>query len=651
MRLRIFVIVLLVLVVVSSGAFGASGISRAKASLDPWTLWVGPTALRGANIYQRRVYLELDGEDFMGSGPFGPPFVQSDFDALAAMGANYVNISCPGVFSEKAPYELDSAAEANLDALLGMAAAADLFAVISFRAGPGRTDFSICCFGEDWYDDTYIDDSVWSVQAAQDAWVAMWRYAAERYRNNPVVVGYDLMVEPNANEVLFDQWEPAVFYAEHGGSLADWNGLFPRIVEAIREVDAQTPILVQSMGYSAVDWLPWTRVIEDDRMIYAVHQYQPYVYTHQEEPLVNTYPGFFDGDEDGTAETIDRDWLDGLLGTVDTFIGDHQVVVAVNETGVMRWEPGAADYLSDEIGLLEDRGLNWAVWAWEPQWSPWATEVTEFNFRLGPDPSNTGDVSGNALETVLRGAWDDNVIRPSSSAGEALFVPAAANLPGLAGTRWRTDVELKSIGEAGVTLMVELLERERDNSAPRAVTVTVDQGRSRRLVNVLDELFNYEGAAALRLTPLSGQVLATSRTFTLDADGGSFGQFVPVVSASVATTNEGIAELIQLTGIPGSPGFRTNIGLVNVTAVGIEVIVNLHDADGGLLGTKSVSLGPLGYRQLGEVLVGLGQGPIGDASASVTTSTVGGVFLAYASVVDNQTGDAILLPAIGVESR
>jgi quinol monooxygenase YgiN len=640
---------LVALVFGSSVVHGAGGVSQAGQNLDAWTLWTGSTVLRGANIYQRRVYPELDGEDFLGTGIFGPPFGQSDFDALAAMGANYVNISCSGLFAEKPPYELDEAAQANLDALLGMAAAADLFAVISFRAGPGRAEFSICCYGEDWYDpEIHLDDSVWTTQAAQDAWVAMWRHTAERYRDNPVVVGYDLMVEPNANEVLFDEWDPQAFYDAHGDTLADWDQLFPRIVDAIREVDQLTPVLVQHMGYSAVDWLPLMKVIDDERTVYAVHQYQPYVFTHQEPPLTNTYPGVFDADEDGTAENVDREWLDALLGTVDEFISDHGVVVAVNEMGVMRWEPGAEVYLSDEIELLESRGLNWAVWAWEPQWPPWTTEVTEFNFRMGPDPSNTQDVPGNALETVVTGAWDDNSIRPSSTAGEPLFLAAAANLPGLAGTRWRTDLELKALGDGGVTLQVELLERDRDSSSTRSVTLMIEGGRSRRLVNVLDELFNYQGAAALRLTPLSGQVLATSRTFTRDAAGGSFGQFMPVVPESEATSVGESAELIQLTGIPGTPGFRTNIGLVNVTSTAIEVIVDLHGADGGLLGTQMVTLAPLEFRQLGEVLAGLGQGPIGDACASVTTSTVGGAFLAYASVVDNQTGDAILIPGIGV---
>jgi hypothetical protein len=47
--------------------------------------------------------------------------------------------------------------------------------VISFRTGPGRAEFSVCCLEDvgDWYDESYLNDSMWQDQDAQDAWVAM----------------------------------------------------------------------------------------------------------------------------------------------------------------------------------------------------------------------------------------------------------------------------------------------------------------------------------------------------------------------------------------------------------------------------------------------------------------------------------------------
>src|SRR3989304_159364 len=98
-----------------------------------------------------------------------PPYTQEDLDQLAAMGANYVTISPPGLCGEAPPYALDEDVQDNLDSLLGMIAEADMFAVISFRTGPGRSEFTF--YGGDWFDESYLNDSVWQDQSAQDAWV------------------------------------------------------------------------------------------------------------------------------------------------------------------------------------------------------------------------------------------------------------------------------------------------------------------------------------------------------------------------------------------------------------------------------------------------------------------------------------------------
>jgi len=390
--------------------------------VNKWSLWTGGTRLRGANIYQRRVYPELDGPDFMGSGPVGPPYTQEDFDRLAALGANYVNVSHAGLFTETPPYTLDQDIQDNLDNLLAMIAQADMFAVISFRTGPGRSEFTF--FWDevgDWFDASYLNDSMWQDQAAQDAWVDMWRYTAQRHRDNPIVVGYDLMVEPNANEVgsdalhdRLDIWDPEEFYANYAGTLYDWNQLYPRITAAIRRVDAGTPILIGGMAYSGVAWLPYLQPTGDPRTVYTVHQYEPVIYTHQEPPLTNTYPGLFDTDWDGEDDQFNRAWLENLLSTVDTFTATHGVPVAVNEFGVMRWEPGAAGFMDDQMDLFEQRGMNHALWVWDPAWEVWTEEVDAFNFRHGPDPSNHSDVELSDLMDVIVEYWGRNTLRPSS---------------------------------------------------------------------------------------------------------------------------------------------------------------------------------------------------------------------------------------------
>lgn len=382
---------------------------------DKWSLWTNGTQLRGANIWQRIVVPDLDGPDFLGRGYIGPPYTQEDFDRLAALGANYVNLSHPGLFTERPPYVLDEGAQANLDRLIEMAAKADLFVVITFRTGPGRSDFTFYRDGAgDWFDESLLIESVWNDRQAQDAWVEMWRYTAQRYRGHPLVVGYDLMCEPNANDVALGLYDPQEFYPQYAGSLYDWNQFYPRIVAGIREVDAETPILVSAMGWGAVDWLPVLQPVDAPRLVYMVHQYEPQdQYTHQEPPAGNTYPGRFDLDWDGSPDTFDRAWLDGYLSVVDDFRHEHGAPVSVNEFGVMRWVPNAADFMRDEMELFEQRGMNHALWVWDPAWQPWVGQVNDFTFRFGPDPRSAAEVDSD-LQNVIKEFWSRNKVRPST---------------------------------------------------------------------------------------------------------------------------------------------------------------------------------------------------------------------------------------------
>jgi len=383
--------------------------------LDKWSLWTNGTQLRGANNWQRIVVPKYDGDEFLGDGYIGPPYTQEDFNRLAALGANYVNLSHPGIFTERRPYVLDEQAQANLDNMIAMATEADLFVVITFRTGPGRNDFTFYR-DDDWFAPEDLIENVWNDAEAQAAWVEMWRHTAERYQGNPVVVGYDLMCEPNSNEIL-DEWDQDEFESAYGGSLYDWNAWYPKIVAAIREMDSETPILVGGNGYSALDWLHYLKPIEAERIVYTFHQYAPFMYTHQEPGGANTYPGQFDTDYDGQDDAFDQAWLENFLSVATDYADEHEAILAVNEYGAVRWGEGAADFMRDEMALFEELGLNHALWVWDPEWPPWNEGVNALNFRFGPDPENATDVD-NELQSVITDFWARNTVRPSNFSSE-----------------------------------------------------------------------------------------------------------------------------------------------------------------------------------------------------------------------------------------
>lgn len=362
-----------------------------------WALWTGTTCLRGANVYQ------IHDLSSGAPGTFYPRYTQTDFNRLAALGANVVNISHPGLYSETAPYALNTGAQANLDSLLAMIQEANMFAVITFRTGPGRNEAAIV--SELDFPALY---SVWTSQAEQDAWVAMWKYTADRYKNNAIVVGYDLMCEPHSNAIVaIPTYEPSGFYPAYADTLYDWNPLAKRITTAIREVDADTPILIGGMSWSGAAWLDSLTSNGDSKTVYMVHQYEPQTdYTHQSAPYANTY---------GTsAGTFTRDNLQTYFSYISSFKSSRGVPVAVNEFGVQRYQPNADQYLTDSMDIMESNGLNYSIWLWES--SDPNIDYDDFNFRRGTDPANHVDVSPNVLTTVIQKQFQKNTVRPSNRA-------------------------------------------------------------------------------------------------------------------------------------------------------------------------------------------------------------------------------------------
>ena len=389
---------------------------KADLSGAKWALWNEGPKLRGANIWQRIVVPDLDGSEFLGDGYIGPPYIQEDFNRLAAMGANYVNVSGPGLYTETPPYRLDPQVQSHLDQLLGMIQEADMFAVITFRTGPGRSDFTFYRDGAgDWFDPVLLREWIWEDQEAQDAWVEMWHYTADRYKDHPAVVGYDLMCEPHPGGIR-EIWEPEEFFNQYGGTIIDWNQLYPRISSAIREVDADTPILIGGMGWSSLRWLPYLEPTGDPRTVYIAHQYEPQTqYTHQDSfNPANSYPDSFDLDWDGVPDSFNKSWLEGYFQTISEFSKEGNLVVAVNEYGIVRWVPGGPEFLDDQLALFEDLGLNHAVWVWDPAWEFWTEEVNAMNYRFGTNPrSNTEDLP-NPLMDILIKYWSRNLLRPSN---------------------------------------------------------------------------------------------------------------------------------------------------------------------------------------------------------------------------------------------
>lgn len=244
------------------------------------------------------------------------------------------------------------------------------------------------------------------------------------------------------------------------------------------------------------------------------------------------------------------------------------------------------------------------------------------------------------MTRALRAWWLVALVASMAGAQE-LYVPAAAHNSGAGGTVWRTDLEVKARGDAPASFTVELLEERTANSDPLSATFSVEAGESLRLADVVDAVFGFTGSGALRLTAVQGAILATSRTFNTNPDG-TYGQYIPAYEAEKAAEHGNDYVLMQLS---SSESYRTNVGFVNTTDASLALEVDLYTASAVLLGSLPLTLRPCEMRQVPAVFTQVTNEAVEDGYALVRTSTDGGRFFAYASVVDNLSGDAIFIPA------
>lgn len=355
--------------------------------------WTGRSRLHGAYLLQRNVE---PGDDpiAMGDGQVGPIYTSSDLARLAALGATYVTIAHPAIVDANDPRRIDAALRDNLRGLTRRAIEAGLHVVVSLRTGPGldeaaRQSHVVCQSGGCLPGDTtplmLEDDApIWTRDSDLDGWAVAWAEIARMFRDYSSVIGYELMTSPTP---------PA---------RTVWKSFCERMIDAIRAEDSLTPVLVNAPGLPERGLA--TRVTDDRYAVHTVDWFAPERFVLQEfdEPRPLTYPGRFDSTLDETSGAFDAEWMSTQFAPVPDFVASYDMPVAVGAFGLPRWQPGAADYLDDQLRLFDTLGLNSALWFWYP--AAWSVAGDGYDITRGPDPT-VHDTVENDLLAVVRKRW------------------------------------------------------------------------------------------------------------------------------------------------------------------------------------------------------------------------------------------------------
>ncbi|MBV9070420.1 MAG: DUF4214 domain-containing protein [Acidobacteria bacterium] len=256
-------------------------------------------------------------------------------------------------------------------------------------------------------------------------------------------------------------------------------------------------------------------------------------------------------------------------------------------------------------------------------------------------PSDSGHVS--AYASVLDNTTTDPLLvfpaDPAKISAKRFVVPGVAEFDN-SFSNFHTDMRIYNGGTSPVDVTLTFTGA----SVPNKVK-TIGAGETLAVDNVLPSLWNITGGGSVVATTANdSQLVLTARTFSRDkSNGGTFGQFIPGVTAADAVGNgERALQIVQL---EESPAFRTNLGLVEVTGNPISVELLAYTPDSKVAARTVVPLGAGEYVQKGGIFKSLGFNNVynGRITARVISGT--GRVAAYGSVIDNRTTDPTYVPS------
>jgi len=237
--------------------------------------------------------------------------------------------------------------------------------------------------------DNKVDLRLWEDSAWQQKAIRFWIDLATELKNYSCVIAYDILNEP-CPELQTDIEEQTVpgaadrfldWYSLYKGTPRDLPLFYQRMINAIRVIDPETPIMVESGFYAQPSaYMEWPGKLEDSKLLYSFHIYEPYDFTS-----VNNfrnggkyvYPGkiLFGPNEIWWDKTV----IELYMKPFGEWLNQHSIPVnrvVAAEFGCVRMNKGVEVYLEDILTFIEDRGYHWAFYSYrEDGWDGYDYEL------------------------------------------------------------------------------------------------------------------------------------------------------------------------------------------------------------------------------------------------------------------------------------
>lgn len=290
-----------------------------------------------------------------------------------------------------------------------------------------------------------------------------------------------------------------------------------------------------------------------------------------------------------------------------------------------------------------------------------ATVILTFG-AAGKDGVNASDTTpppGSVAVSVT-------TVTPVSSGGKSgplpnsLIIPAVGHANGANNSLFESDIRIANITAQAMKYQLNFTLTATDGTqSGQSTTIQVDPGSTMALDDILTSFFGdgSDGSSALGVLeirpltssttqsgPTSIQTVASSRTYD-STPTGTFGQFIPAIPFSQFighSLDSSPNPIISLQQIAQSSAYRTNFGIVEGAGEPANVLVHVFNNLGAeVVAPIAMSLLPNEHRQ--SSLLADNNISLTDGRFEVEVVSATGQVTAYASVIDNLTGDPLLV--------
>lgn len=260
---------------------------------------------------------------------WGNPFKDDYFQRIASLGFNHVRIpirwDTPARTLQTAPYTINKTFIERIKYVIDKALAEKLYVVINMH---------------------HHDEIFTNPDGVKPRFLSQWMQIAEYFKNYDERVVFEVMNEP------------------HDGLNADkWNVFFADALSEIRKVSKTRAVLIGTSPWGGLGGVSSLKIPNDANLIFTVHYYDPFNFTHQGAEWVGADANNWLGTK-WENTNLERNEIINQFQFLIAFAKQNNIPVHVGEFGAyskadldsrVKWSNFLARW-------FEQQGFSWAYW-------------------------------------------------------------------------------------------------------------------------------------------------------------------------------------------------------------------------------------------------------------------------------------------------